>query len=282
MNICMDVLRMITVKALQGRTWCNMRVFDSPAEPADLRLEKERAPYIGVYIDDGDFPLGDGPGVGVESLYSDVGTCWLLIEVSVAGQGEDAPENPAGEQNPDPSIIRKLADNKPLAYTDAGLELRIGLMARQVMDALSDPNSPWGNLWKRMAVERHDVQIRRGGSGLEDDQQPGVRYASRIIRMKVGLLGEPAPGMADSEFWRDFFALAATDSQVKGAAAVIRQFLEPEPNEPAWLAAARANSWTPEAVRAIGIGPALKTLEGQPWNETPPADGDAAVSVIQE
>lgn len=281
MNICMDVLRMVTVKALQGKTWCGMRVFDSPAEPADLRLANERAPYIGVYIDDADADLEALGGLGVENIYADTPTCWLLIEVSVAGQGEDTPDNANGD-NPDPSILRPKADANAIAFTDAGLELRIGLMARQVFDALADPTSPWANLWKLMAVERREIQIRRGGSGLEEDQQPGVRYASRIIRMRIGMLSEPAPGDATGEFWSKFFALAATDNQVKGAAAVIQQFLAPEDGEPGWLATARANSWTPDAVRAIGLGPVLKTLEGQPWNETPPADGDDAVTVIQE
>ena len=49
-----DVLRLLTVKALKGRTWAGERVYDSPAQPADLKIAEERAPFIGVYTDDAD------------------------------------------------------------------------------------------------------------------------------------------------------------------------------------------------------------------------------------
>lgn len=281
MNLCMDILRLITVKALQDATWCGQRVYDSPAEPADLRLEKERAPYIAVYIDDGDFNLEEDPGVGAASLYDGGGTCWLLIEVSIAGQELAAPERLDPNSVQDPAMQRKEPDATALAYTDAALELRIGLIARQVMDALAEPRSPWANLWRILAPVRGRVEIRRGGSGLDHEQEQGIRYASRVIRMNLGLLGEPVPGPITG-FWQDFLTLAATDDQVKGLVPVLREFLGPVAGERDWERVARAGTISLDAVRAIGLGPVVKTLEGEPWEETPPKDSNDGVSFIQE
>src|SRR5512143_109458 len=73
--LVMDALRWLTVKSLRGRTWAGMRVFDSPATPADLRMETERAPFICVYVDDADLT-----GIGTTAEI----TADLLIEVAVA------------------------------------------------------------------------------------------------------------------------------------------------------------------------------------------------------
>ena len=80
-----DVLRLLTVKALKGRTWAGGRVYDSPAQPADLKIEEERAPFIGVYTDDADADTQD------DSLHNPDARVYLTIECAVADQIVVAP-----------------------------------------------------------------------------------------------------------------------------------------------------------------------------------------------
>lgn len=262
MMLSMDVLRLLTVMALRDVTWAGPRVYDSPGQPADLRMETERAPFIAVYTDDADFDLGDAPGAGMASLYDSGGTAFLVIEVAVAGQMADVAEVPEDE---DPSLIRAVRDRNILAATDQGLELRIGFIARQVMDALADPDNPWSELWRQLVSDRNKVEVRRGGSGHESGQDSAQRFASRIIRMELGILGEPAPGEmqpADG-FWPQFLAAALADEELSGIAAVISDHLETRETE-AWKNTQRALTLTERGLRGIGIGPATLESESTP------------------
>jgi hypothetical protein len=274
MNLSMDVLRWLSVKAIRGRTWAGMRVYDSPGEPADLRMEKERAPFVAVYTDDADFPLEQSPGVSIESLYDSGGTVRLVIEVAVAGQLEDAPERSQEQEDAeekadhdptDPDIDRPTKDRDTLAATDQGLEARIGFIARQVLDALTATDNPWAELWRIMAHERKMVEIRRGGNGQNKEGQTAQRYASRIMVLSIGVLGEPAPGcdLPPNGFWFKFLALADADPELSGVAMIVRDHITTDETLP-WRIAQRAGTLTNEAVRGIGIGPALATMDETP------------------
>jgi len=267
MNLTMDILRLLTVKALRGRTWCGLRVFDSPGEPADLRLPSERAPYVAVYVDDGDFSLTEKASIGGGSLFDPGGNCWLVIEVNVAGQGQDNPDPQEDADPTDPDIDRPVRDRQILALTDPALELRIGLIARQCMVALTSPDNPWAELWRILAPDRLEVQVRRGGSGLDQPNEPAFRYASRVMRIHVGLLAEPVPGevYGPTDFWPRVLAMMESDDQLKGIAGILRDHLDGGEVQP-WEVDQMRAMLTNEGVRGIGIGPVRADMR-----ETPPA-----------
>jgi hypothetical protein len=278
MNLTLDVLRLLTVKALRGRTWAGLRVYDSPAEPADLRLPKERAPYIAVYVDDGDVKSLRENEIGGGSLYAD-GEALLIVEVSVAGQAEDNPAiNPDDDADPtDPDIDRQLADPHTLALTDPALELRIGLIAAQACHALSEPDNPWAELWRTLAPDRISLEIRRGGSGQDNREEEAYRYATRHMRLRVGLMQEPAPGEGHGRvpgFWKDCLEAMEADEQYRGIAALLRLHLDGGLPEQGWRKAQRQGTLTEAAVRGIGIGPALRGMEETPYVE----NGDGVTS----
>lgn len=268
MNLTMDTLRWLTVKALRGRTWAGLAVYDSPGEPADLRMEKERAPFIGVFTDDADFDLGAEPSAGAESLYDGGGTVYLVIEVSVAGQMEDVPARAEEEdQDPlDPDMDRAVKDRGTLAATDAALEARIGFIARQAVDALCAPDNPWAELWRMLSPGRGKVSIRRGGSGQDPDQPTqAVRFASRIIRIDCQVLGEPVRGekLEADGFWRQFLEAAGADPDLAELANIVSDHLE-DPQVENWLVQQRALMATAKGVRGIGIGPATEESRETP------------------
>ena len=268
MNLSMDALRWVTVKALRGRTWAGLAVYDSPGQPADLRMETERAPFIGVFTDDADFDLAAEPSANAESLYDGGGTVYLVIEVSVAGQMEDVPTRAEEEDaDPiDPDFDRAVKDRGTLAATDAALEARIGFIARQAVDALCAPDNPWAELWRMLAPGRGKVSIRRGGSGQDPDQPAqAVRFASRIIRIDCQVLAEPVRGEPQPEggFWRMFLEAAAHDADLAGLADVVSDHLE-DANVENWLVQQRGMMATAKGVRGIGIGPATEESQETP------------------
>ncbi len=268
MNLTMDTLRWLTVKALRGRTWAGLAVYDSPGEPADLRMETERAPFIGVFTDDADFDLAAEQHAGAESLYDGGGTVYLVIEVSVAGQMEDVPTRADDEdQDPlDPDMDRAVKDRGTLAATDAALEARIGFIARQAVDALCAPDNPWAELWRILAPGRGKVSIRRGGSGQDPDQPTqAVRFASRIIRMDLQVLGEPVKGeeLPLDGFWFKFLQAAQADPDLGELANIVQDHLDGT-GEEKWLVKQRASMLTDRGVRGVGIGPATQESRETP------------------
>jgi hypothetical protein len=170
----MDALRLITVRALMGRTWAGARVFDSPSNPANLRLEEDRAPFLSVFVDDGD--QGDEQGGEPVGFSLDLPAVWLIIECAVAvsvavdpatrepvdhygedGTAYDSQGNPIA----DPELVTTLQE------TDAASEIQIGLLAQQAISAIQATDNPWADLWRlHTASGIRKVEVRRGGNGM--------------------------------------------------------------------------------------------------------------------
>lgn len=254
MNLSMDVLRWLTVRAIRGRTWAMDRVFDSPSTPADIRTATEREPFISVYCDDSTWG-GEGRefGAGLHDLYP--GTSQLVIEVGVASpryfNENDDPVEPGTEGA---HMVTQLN------ATDEGLEAQIGLISRQAMDALMSTNetNPWAELWRELvAGQVTKVQILRGGpSGEGDRAKP--RYASRVTIITCGTLGEPMRGeeLDRFPFWKKFFDACDGDEEFEGLATLVRAHIErPTGTLPDWRLAQKYLTITEAGARSLGIAP---------------------------
>jgi hypothetical protein len=241
MIIGQDVLRLLTVKALRGATWAGPRVYDSPAQPADMNIVNGRAPFIGVYTDDAEIDL-DG-----QSLHNGTAHIHLLIECAAADKITVAADGGAPATG---------AEKMTLAQTDEGLELIIGFVARQAVQALMATGNPWAELWRQFTTPgRERVEIRRGGPG-QDRQESAIRYASRIMRMTLIVLADPVYGEGVlSGFWPTFLRTCDADAELAGTAALIRAHFETEPGLPSWRVAQKQGTYTHDAMMALGIAP---------------------------
>jgi hypothetical protein len=242
-----DVLRLLSVKALKaGQTWPGDRVYDSPTTPADLKIEEERAPFIGVYTDDADVDLeGD-------SLHNPDARVYLTIECAVADQVVVPPKPPESNAHGPPGVGQTIT----LAQTDAGLELSIGFIAQQALQALLAVDNPWAELWRQFTVAgRSRVEVRRGGPG-QQQQQSAIRFASRIMRMQLTVLADPVYGEPIPKgFWQDFFDLAEKDEELGGIAALIKAHFETTPPVPSWRIEQKRGTYTLRGLTALGIAP---------------------------
>src|SRR4029077_17149673 len=133
-------------------TWAGDRVLDSPGTAANLRFGKDRAPFVAVFTDDGDW----GNDEDVIAFSIDTGKAWLIIEAGIAmsvaistetgdaltwDEAQDAWVDNAG-QPVDQTKVTALQE------TDALTEIQMGLLAQQCISALQATDNPWAELWR--------------------------------------------------------------------------------------------------------------------------------------
>ena len=247
-----DILRLLTCRVLRGQTFAGNRVFDSPAQPADLKIAEDRAPFVAVYTDDADCDLQD------ESFNLADTRVYLLIECACIAAGPDKPDN----------------ISVGLAHTDEGLELAIGFLSRQCIQAFQ-ANTPWAELWKLFtSTGRHRVEVRRGGPG-QQAQQAAIRFASRIMRMQLNVIADPVFGEpTQNGFWKRFVSLAEKDDELgwrpeptdtdpnpQSVIDLIRSQWETPTPLPQWRIDQQRGLWTNRALRSLGITPPRMRIE---------------------
>lgn len=250
MILAMDILRWVTLQALLGQTWAEQRVYDSPAEPVDVRIKEEQAPYISVYTDDADVTFIDPVNNVTYNIGSAPADVWLVIEVAVNEPitVEDPRENQLTDSDAD-STLPAIG----LAATDQGMEATIGFISRQVNQALLATDNPWADLWRTLAKPT-EVQVRRGGSAQQEQGRPYIRFASRVMRYKCEVLMDPVygAGLGDSDsFWSKLIALMLTRPDLTGLAELIRDHFVTPATLPSWRIAQKQLALTDEGIRGL-------------------------------
>lgn len=240
MSLVALAMRIATVRALAGATLAENRVYDSAIDPIDQTITEDRAPVL-VIITDDDEATPEGRDILNASRQIE-----LVIEVAVASRVTMA--NPEAEEG-EVEVIE-------IPHTDAGLEITINLIGRQVMRTLLSDQGPWATLWRRIVLAPSKILSRRGAGS-----EKGVRFAARQLTITTETLSEPPTGATAEGFWADFLAALEADPQVSGLAPVIRAEIEgpPLPDWRRYLADLGAN---PLTALAMGFGPGGIIPEG--------------------
>jgi hypothetical protein len=253
MNLGMNVLRLLAVRAIRGNTWAEERVYDSPATPADIRVQTNRETYIAVYVDSGDANLKDN------TTLTAPGSADLVIEVGVASpQRFDQAGNPVGDETPAPRAGSTVTQ---LNATDEGMEMTIGLVAHQAMQALvsTKATNPWAELFRMLTVAQYEnLSIRRGGPVNETPNKPTPRFASRIVIIRCGMIADPPRGvpMEPGTFWPTFLDATKDDPELAGVSSLIRAHIEPPTGAlPDWRQAQKLLTLTNEGAHSLGMAP---------------------------
>jgi hypothetical protein len=260
MSIIRPILRMCAVAALRERTLAEGRVFDSdntPLAEALIREPEEAKPYITVYTDE-----DTRPGVSGRDIYAAERNLSLVLEIGTASA----------------VVTGKLGVMLQIPATDAGLELSVDIVESQALAALvGDPESRWGELFRRMVLRIERVQGQRGGSA-----EHGSRWAARQIILICDVIADAPPGVPQPAVVRDFLAAArAAPSELglAGAAEIIERALDPTMA----LTWRQAQAWlglTEQGVRATGIAPPLGVEEDVPLGEGEEVEEMAVVEGI--
>lgn len=218
--------RLATVAALRGRTLAGAAVRDSAIPPIDAMAGDERRPFVSVYTDDG--------GRALRGLVPDTsgGTLAIVIEIGVTAQME----------NDDEWVI---------PTTDAGMEITLDLIERQIMIALADEANAWAAMWRRLHSGDPEIKSVRGASA-----EKGVRFAGRQITLEVKPYAEPPYGPAATKLWSDFLALLADDPEFGSLEPTIRALIEADAAPLDWQATMRKLYLTQAEADALLVSPA--------------------------
>lgn len=206
--------RLATVAALRGRTLAGEAVRDSAIPPIDTMAGDELRPFVSVYTDDG--------GGVMRGLVPDPSakTLAIVIEIGVTAQMTNDEE-------------------WGIPTTDAGMEITLDVIERQIMIALADEGSPWAEMWRRLHSGDPQIKSVRGASA-----EKGLRFAGRQITIEVQPFAEPPFGPAATKLWADFLDLVAADEILGPLEPTIRAMIEADAPPLDWQATMRALALT--------------------------------------
>lgn len=221
-------LRLATVRALRGRTMAGNRVFDSATGPIDDIAVEHPSPVIVVYTDDSQLTIAgrDLYATGGDGRV-DSGTQKLIIEVALT-QRMQVVHPDSGVPIRDPHTGEVMLEPMQLV-TDAGLELTLDILERQVTDALMAPvnSSEWAEMWRLLVDSVGDKQSLRGGSSRD-----GVRFAGRQIMFSCFLAKDPPALTKIGPTWERFLQLAAATPDLATVLPAIRAAIGTGTGEP--------------------------------------------------
>lgn len=181
-------LRMATTASLKGRTLVGDNVLDSEITALDadadgnLTTDQER-PFITIYTNNS---LEED---AQQRLLHRSGRTELIIEIAVAAtmvtrNGDGDKEIVAG-----------------IPATDAAFEFYLDVVGRQIVNALSDPESEWAEIWRGLSGSILKVERKRTSDAT------GTRIAAHQLVLTLDLLPDPVFGepLAETSIWAKFF-----------------------------------------------------------------------------
>ena len=242
MSLVSLVLRIATVHALRGATFAEDRVHDSRIDPQDL-VSSDAEPFIIVAVDSVEAGASGRDLLGANGVVQLTLDLAVATRVVVTSKRPDTGDGEEGEEEVEEVVI---------PHTDAGMEITLDLMVRQIHRALLGANGPWSDLWRRVVTKVEKVQADRGASA-----EDGVRFATRQIIMSVNTLAEPSFGPAQS-FWGDALALLRTETPLQPIADLMEAEIE----------SAEVTSWR-RTLGDLGLRSGY-SLGGEPLLEEPP------------
>lgn len=195
MSLVRIAARIAAVQALRGRTLVGDNVLDSQIGALDvtadgaLRTDEDR-PFIAVYADGG---KGDDETSLLRAFVPN-GETEFLFESGVTTAHTVADDN-TGESVVYPGI----------PATDANFEFLLDIVARQIGDALTDPNNEWAEIFRRFVHRFEKVERAR-----TSNDGSGVKLAAQQVKVTATLFADPTRGMPlkDTHPLAAFFAAA--------------------------------------------------------------------------
>lgn len=251
MSLVRIALRMSAVAALKGKTEVGENVLDSEigalkiSADGDLQTDQNK-PFIAIYTDSA---KAEGAGnIDLRSLGVN-GATELVIEIGVTTS--------MLVTDPETDETEVMAG---IPATDAALEFLIDRIARQVGDALSDPDSEWADIFRGLFFRVRRIDRTRRSNDLH-----GARIAGMQLRITGDVIDDPLRGEAlesGTPFARFLDLVLASDAAaVAAVGAIIAEDIEG--NAEAWEALQRRFGMTRAELLALGLGPMVLDDNGE-------------------
>jgi hypothetical protein len=230
MGLARLATRICAAEALKGATWALGRVYDSKIAPIDFMKVDQRQPFIIVVTDD------DKGAVQGRDLVASDRELDLIFEVAVATK----------------VAIDAEGETVKIEDTDAGYEVVLDLVERQIVRALQSGQGKWAKLFRSFAINFRMIASRRTA-----DQQQGIRYAARQIVLSVQTLADPPFETAQTTGkWKELLDALAASADLAYLAPILRTEIEAG-DLLDWQKATAALGHTESEARAIGLAPAF-------------------------
>lgn len=190
-------IRLATIAALKGKTFVGDNVLDSEIDVLDvaaddsLRTDQDR-PFVAVYVDGSKIV----DNMDLRSLHKS-GPTDLVIEVGIAATMTEMDQE-TGES-------RILGVGIPV--TDPAMEFYLDCVGRQIVNALSDPNDAWAEIWRGLSASALKIERKRTSDAS------GTRIAAHQFALTLDLLPDPVFGaaIAATSIWAKLFAQMEAD-----------------------------------------------------------------------
>jgi hypothetical protein len=182
MSLVRIAVRIAAVEALKGKTLAGENILDSEigALEADadgaLRTVEDR-PFVTVYTD---AAITKDADTSLRSMVLN-GATQILFEAGITAA--------MTETDPDTDESKLIGIGIPA--TDRAFEFHLDMVARQIGDALTDPENEWAQIFSAF-IQRY-VLIERARTSGDDN---GVRLAAQQIKLTVDLIADPVKGEA--------------------------------------------------------------------------------------
>lgn len=181
-------LRMATIAALKGKTLVGDNVLDSEITALDSDTDgnlttDQQKPFITVYTNN------SSDVDTAQRLLHRSGPTDLVIEIAVAAT----------------MVYRNEANEKEVAAgipaTDDAFEFYLDVVGREVVNALSDPDSAWAEIWRWLSGSIVSIERKRTSDAT------GARIAAHQLVLKLDLFPDPVFGepVAETSVWAQFF-----------------------------------------------------------------------------
>jgi hypothetical protein len=239
MSLVRILARVAAVEAVKGRSLVGANVLDSQigaleaAADGKVRTDQEK-PFIAVYTD-----AANAEGhLSVRALNQN-GLTEILFETGITAAMVET--NDAGE-----SVVVGIP------ATDRALEFFLDIVARQITDALTDPDNRWAEIFRGLVYRVVKVERARTGNIMN-----GVRLAGQQVKIVAELIEDPVRGDAPEAGTPFAEALSAMEMHVEpvlaAQAALIRAQVQAEGEH--WDHVQRRLGLTRSELLSLGLGP---------------------------
>jgi len=249
MSLTRIAARIAAVYALRGQTLVGDNVLDSEIGALDVTADGtlrsgEDRPFISVYTD------AAKSGANTIRSFTPNGSTEFLFEMGVTtAQLVSDPDTGASVIYPG------------IPATDASFEFLLDIVARQIGDALSDPNNEWAEIFRKFILG-NDMLERARTSNTAD----GAKLAAQQIKLVADVTADPVRGepLKPTSPMALFFAKAATVPELTDWVALMQAQIS-----------GTATDWQ-TALRRYGI----TRSEGEAMLIVPPEGAEADVAVV--
>lgn len=242
-------IRLAAQCALDGVTMAGSRVYDSAISAVDDLVGEDPKPFVVLAIEE------ETAEIDVTDVLGGTRTIQFVIECAIGNTVTvSVPVDGGGTVTEDQVVIPP---------TDAGLEIALAVLHRQIMRALFGQDSEWSKIFVALLPAIRKTASKRGAGGVKD----GVKFAARQITIDLDAYAEPPFGRAP-EAGEPLFAFlsllsAHPDQNLARFAQVIREAIVGEAI-PDWRRNWLDIGMTDQQAEMLGIKPSALSDSGSP------------------